>query len=74
MEIKADLVLLDDSDAREKARIYNLRITGTIGILLQAKSDGKIASLKNVLEKLKRTGFWIDDKLTQKLLKVTEKI
>src|SRR3990172_1806578 len=30
LEIGADLILLDDSDAREKARLYGLKITGTI--------------------------------------------
>ncbi len=31
LENGADLILLDDSDAREKARLYELEITGIIG-------------------------------------------
>jgi predicted nucleic acid-binding protein len=69
LEIGADLILLDDSDAREKARLYGLKITGTIGILLRAKIDGKIVSLKDDLKRLKETGFWISDKLEASLLK-----
>lgn len=69
LEIGADLILLDDSDAREKARLYGLKITGTIGILLRAKIDGKIVSLKEELKRLKETGFWISDKLEASLLK-----
>lgn len=68
LEIGADLILLDDSDAREKARLYNLEITGIIGVLLRAKLDGKIDSLKENLKRLKETGFWIDDKLEARLL------
>ncbi len=68
LEIGADLILLDDSDAREKARLYGLKITGTIGILLRAKIDGKIDSLKETLKRLKETGFWINDKLEARLL------
>lgn len=63
LEIGADLILLDDSDAREKARLYGLTITGTIGILLRAKKDKKITSLKESLLKLRGTGFWINKSL-----------
>jgi len=68
LEIGADLILLDNSDAREKARLYGLKITGTIGILLKARIDGYFDSLKEVLVKLKGTGFWISDKLMTQLL------
>ena len=46
LEIGADLILLDDSDAREKARLYGLEITGTIGILLRAKKKENYHLLK----------------------------
>lgn len=68
LEIGADLILLDDSDAREKARLYGLKITGTIGILLQAKIERKIDSLKETLDRLKETGFWLSNKLETRLL------
>lgn len=68
VEVGADLILLDDSDAREKARLYNLNITGTIGILLRAKIDGKVSSFKDILAKLKETGFWIHEGLEARLL------
>jgi predicted nucleic acid-binding protein len=68
LEIGADLILLDDSDAREKARLYGLKITGTIGILLQAKIERKIDSLKENLDRLKKTGFWLSNKLETRLL------
>ncbi len=68
-ELNADLILLDDYDAREKARLLHLRVTGTAGILLKAKRDGKIASLKEELDKLKATSFRITDRLIDELLK-----
>lgn len=68
LEIGADLILLDDSDAREKARLYGLKITGTIGILLQAKIERKIDSLKETLDRLKESGFWLSNKLETRLL------
>ncbi|MBI3583979.1 MAG: DUF3368 domain-containing protein [Nitrospinae bacterium] len=69
LEMGANLILLDDSDARERARLYGLKIIGTIGILLHAKMDGKITLLREELNRLKKTGFWIGDKLEARLLK-----
>lgn len=68
LEIGADLILLDDSDAREKARLYGLKITGTIGILLQAKVEKKLDSLSKTLVKLKESGFWLNNYLETRLL------
>lgn len=68
LEIDADLILIDDADAREKARLYGIRITGTIGILLRAKLEGKIDSLGEYLKRLRKTGFWIGDDLEKKIL------
>jgi len=68
VETNADIVLLDDSDAREKARLYGLKITGIVGILLRAKLEGKITSLKEKLAMLKETGFWIGAELEAVLL------
>ena len=65
---------LDDLDARERARIYDLQITGTVGILLRAKLEGKIVSLKDILRKLRKTGFWINNELMQELLKFAGEI
>ncbi|MCP5007714.1 MAG: DUF3368 domain-containing protein [Planctomycetes bacterium] len=68
LEVQASLILLDDSEAREKARLYGLKITGIIGILLRAKRERKIPSLKDELKQLKETGFWIAEDLEATLL------
>ena len=57
LERNADLVLLDDADAREKARVYQLKITGTIGILLRAKREGKLSKPVSKLLKLNMSIF-----------------
>lgn len=69
LEESADLILLDDYEAREIARNYRLRITGTIGILIRARYSGKIDSVKEELEKLKETGFWLSEDLYTKILR-----
>lgn len=69
LEINAELLLIDDAEAREKARIYDIPVTGTLGILLQAKHEGKISSLGDLLTKLAQTGFWMNERLKAWLLK-----
>ncbi len=68
-EHQAAIILLDDADAREKARLYHLKITGILGILLSAKRTGKIVSLTEILADLRRTGFWLSPALTHRLLR-----
>lgn len=69
LQEEADLILLDDYEAREFARIYGLKITGIIGILLKAKYMGRISSLSDNLENLRETGFWLNEDLRSQILR-----
>jgi len=69
LEQSADLILLDDYDARKVARSFGLKVTGTIGILIKAKQEGKIRSLKKEINGLMKSGFWIDRELYKRILK-----
>ncbi|HIH72677.1 MAG: hypothetical protein XD43_1226 [Thermococcales archaeon 44_46] len=69
LEKNAELILIDDYDGREVARALGLRVVGTIGILLRAKFRGEIESLKDELEKLKATGFWLSEELYERILR-----
>ena len=41
LEWPADLLIMDESSGRAMARNLNIRITGTLGVLLKAKRDGR---------------------------------
>ncbi len=70
VELKANVIFLDESDARKMADIYKIKKTGVIGILIKAKKCNEISSLKREFDKLIKNGnFWIDNKLVQKALK-----
>jgi len=71
-EIKADRLLLDDYNARRFARRIEIPITGTLGILLTAKLQGKIPSVKNEIEGLQKYGFWANKALISKVLSIAE--
>lgn len=69
IECKADMVLLDEWEARRIAEVYNLVKTGIIGVLLRGKQEGYIGFLKSELDKLRDPGgFWIDEELYRRAL------
>jgi predicted nucleic acid-binding protein len=70
LQKKNVLILIDEEDAREIADFYKIKKTGVIGILIRAKLEDKIPSLKSALNDLRnKAGFWIKDSLYQEALK-----
>ena len=58
-EIEKSLLIIDDYKARKLAKNINIAYIGTIGIILLAKQNGIINSIKPILEKIKETNFHI---------------
>jgi predicted nucleic acid-binding protein len=50
-------LILDDYKARLIAERLGINITGTIGVIVKAKLQGIIPSIKPILEKIKKTDF-----------------
>ena len=74
LEVGADLILLDESDARRVAELYDLQKTGSLGVLIKAKRQGRIQSLKVYLDQLRSTGFYLSAKVYNEVLEaVNEK-
>ncbi len=57
LETRECTVVLDDIRARKVAEKLNLDITGTIGVIIKAKLNGIIPSVKPILDKIKITNF-----------------
>ena len=75
IEMQADLVLLDERDARKIASIYELNTTGVTGILLRAKNERYIISVKEYLDRLKKdAGFWLDEFFYHRILELANEI
>ena len=66
-ELSADLLLVDDKQARQAAVNLGIAITGTVGIVDKAARAGLI-DLKTGVEKLQKTNFFISDDLLNLLL------
>jgi predicted nucleic acid-binding protein len=63
LEMKANVVILDEKDARDIADMYDLRKTGLVGILIRAKQKGLIKSVQEDMDKLIEAGFRINESL-----------
>jgi predicted nucleic acid-binding protein len=73
LEIKADLVLLDDGDARLRASRLGLSIGGVLGVLLKARKAGDITSFRGEMERLRSEArFFISPALANQLLAAAE--
>lgn len=56
-------ILIDDLKARKVAKILNLRVSGTIGLLLSAFQKGYVNNALDILLKLRDKGFYISENL-----------
>jgi len=71
-ELNADLVILDEILGRRYAKTLKYNLTGTLGILLKAKENGIIKSLKELLSELTEKGTWLNPKLIQEVLRLSK--
>ena len=62
----------DDMLGRKIAKLQNIKITGTAGILLKAKKEKLIKELAPLLDNLIKEGFYISEKLIVYLLEIAE--
>lgn len=62
------LLLLDDLQARSRARALGNSVTGVVGILLMAKRRGLIPEVGAVLKRMRTRGFRLSDRVLQSAL------
>jgi len=71
LELEAEQVLIDERFGRMVAARLNLRYTGILGILVEAKSQGLIPVVKPLLDALiNQAGFWIAEPLYNRVLQL----
>ena len=68
LEVPGSLLILDDFAARQVAAARSLRLTGTLGVVLQAKNEGCLAEVTPVMKALSRTTMRMSDALVQLVL------
>lgn len=70
LEVRAQLLLMDERLGRETARHLGLRYIGLIGVLIEAKRRGLIDRIEPTLRALRvQAGFRISDELYERVLR-----
>ncbi len=67
LNLKANLVLMDDREGVEQARRLGLTVTGTIGVLDRAAEHGFV-DLSSAFDRLRQTNFRIDPAVLRRVL------
>lgn len=65
-ELHAEWLLMDEREGRLVAQSMGLKVTGTVGIVLWAKAQGLIPSVREALNELRRqAGFFLKEELIE---------
>jgi len=73
-EKRADFLLCDDKKAKKFARNFGVNVVGSLGVLLKAKEEKLIVEINPLIEKLKFSQIFIDDKTFELVLKMAGEV
>ena len=74
LETATSVALLDDRDARRVARQLAIPLTGTLGLLVDAKQRGLIPAVAPLLVELERHNFHMSSRIRKTILKAAGEI
>jgi uncharacterized protein len=69
-ELHTRLVIIDDRRARRFAKRLDLPLTGTLGVLLLAKSKGSVTMVQPLISELQLSGIFFSSSLVQGVLEL----
>jgi len=72
LEMSNSTLILDDNKARKIANQLGLHVTGTIGIIVRAKLNGIIPSIRPILGKIRQTNFRLTVEIETLALKAAQ--
>ncbi|MBD2281352.1 DUF3368 domain-containing protein [Aphanizomenon flos-aquae] len=71
LELNADWLIIDEQLGRQTATEYKLKITGILGLLIEAKRQKLIPLVKPILDDLINTAkFWVNPSLYNRILSI----
>ena len=73
-ELSADLVIIDDANAKKYAEYLGLTVTGTLGVLLRAKELGLIEKLKPYVDNMRNDDIFLSDRVVNYCLKLAGEV
>ena len=69
-ELGAELLLIDDKRAKSFARLNDVKVIGSLGVLILAKEQGLIPTVKDDIEALERSDVYVSGTLIRKVLQL----
>lgn len=69
-QLKANWLLVDDRRARKIAELNQIKIIGSLGVLLLSKKEGHITSIKSRIEMIKNSDIFLSEELLQSTLRI----
>lgn len=69
LAIEGHQVMVDERSARRLATSIGLSVIGTIGLLVVAKEQGILESVRPSIESLRATGFFLSDQVIEAALR-----
>lgn len=69
-QLQADYLLIDDRRGRRMARINNIDVIGSLGVLLGAKRAGLIKAVKPSVQRLVESDLYLSEALISTVLEV----
>jgi predicted nucleic acid-binding protein len=61
--------VIDDLEGRRCAESLGIPLRGTVGLVLRARRAGRIDSARDALERLRRSGMCLSDRICVEVLK-----
>jgi len=63
-------VAIDETAGRRIGRLHGLVVTGSLGILIQAKQQGHPITLRSAITRMREHGVWLSEALKRECLRI----
>ena len=68
MEIPDVVLIMDDAEGRRTAQRHGLRVTGLLGVLIEAKTRGVLPAVSPIVDQLVAEGLWLSEAMRRRVL------
>lgn len=72
LDNKIDTVCIDEAVGRRVARLHDLKVTGSLGVLLKGKFAGLDIDIHEAITNMRNKGIFLSDHLATKVLKMAD--
>ena len=68
MEIPDAILIMDDAEGRRMAQSLGLRVTGLLGVLIEAKVRKLLPAISPIVDQLVAEGLWLSEAMRRSVL------